>query len=119
MDYETILVEAADGLTTITLNRPEVMNALNVRMRAELTHALRAAGRTARVVVLTGAGRAFCTGQDLGDGRSAADLDVERTLRDEYVPLLPRSPTVRCRFWRRLGGRRPGLAAAWRWPAMW
>ncbi|MBF9047190.1 2-(1,2-epoxy-1,2-dihydrophenyl)acetyl-CoA isomerase [Rhodobacterales bacterium LSUCC0031] len=88
MQYETILYEERDGVAVITLNRPEVMNALNTRMRAEITHAVGVAGHAARVVVLTGAGRAFCSGQDLGDGGSAASLNLERTLRDEYVPML-------------------------------
>jgi len=66
MPYETIRFECADDIALITLNRPEVMNALNTRMRAE----------------------AFCSGQDLGDRVSAEDLDLERTLRDEYVPML-------------------------------
>jgi 2-(1,2-epoxy-1,2-dihydrophenyl)acetyl-CoA isomerase len=88
MHYQTITLEGPADLTVITLNRPEVMNALNGQMRAELTNALRTAARTARVIVLTGAGRGFCSGQDLGDGANAARLDVERTLRDEYVPLI-------------------------------
>ena len=54
---------------TITLARPDVMNALNTQMRAEILHAVQTAGREARVVVLTGEGRAFCSGQDLGDRR--------------------------------------------------
>lgn len=69
MDYRTILCAQQDGVAVITLNRPEVMNALNVQMRAELLHALRALAQPAsgaRVVVLTGAGRSFCSGQDLG-----------------------------------------------------
>ena len=41
-----------------------------------------------KVIVLTGAGDAFCSGQDLGGGRSLASMDVERTLRDEYIPML-------------------------------
>ncbi len=88
MQYETITLEIADGVGLVTLNRPKVMNALNTQMRAELTHAARAAGKEARVVVLTGAGRAFCSGQDLGDRVNATNVNLERTLRDEYEPLL-------------------------------
>ncbi|MDO9526576.1 MAG: enoyl-CoA hydratase-related protein [Gemmobacter sp.] len=88
MQYQTILVSEAGGVVVITLNRPEVMNALNTRMRAELTHALRAASPVAQVVVLTGAGRAFCSGQDLSDGMTGAPLDIERTLREEYEPMV-------------------------------
>ena len=88
MDYQTITYELQDDVAVLTLNRPDVMNALNTQMRAELTHALRDAGGAARVVVMTGAGRAFCSGQDLGSRANAASLDIERTLRDEYVPML-------------------------------
>ncbi|HKL69276.1 enoyl-CoA hydratase-related protein [Salibaculum sp.] len=88
MDYQTIRLEIADGAATLTLNRPQVMNALNTQMRAEITHAVKAAATEARVLVMRGAGEAFCSGQDLGDGGSAANLDLERTLRDEYVPML-------------------------------
>ncbi len=88
MDYQVIRSEIADDVAVITLNRPQVMNALNKRMRGELTHALGAAGQAARVVVLTGAGRAFCSGQDLGDRTDATHVNLERTLRDEYVPML-------------------------------
>jgi len=87
-DYETILWRAENGIATITLNRPEVMNGLNAQMRLDITHAIRHAPEAARVVVLIGAGRAFCSGQDLGDGGSAANLDIERTLREEYEPML-------------------------------
>jgi len=88
MDYSTISYAVRDGVAVIMMNRAEVMNALNTQMRAEITHAVRAAEKDARVVVLTGSGKAFCSGQDLGDGGSAASLDLERTLRDEYVPML-------------------------------
>jgi 2-(1,2-epoxy-1,2-dihydrophenyl)acetyl-CoA isomerase len=64
------------------------MNALNAQMRAEITDAVTHAGREARVVALTGTGRAFCSGQDLSDGGNAATLDLERVLREEYVPML-------------------------------
>ena len=88
MDYQTITYDLADNIATITLNRPDVMNALSTQMRAEITDAVRAGGQEARCVVLTGAGRAFCSGQDLGDRANAANIDLERTLRDEYQPML-------------------------------
>ncbi|MDV4145629.1 enoyl-CoA hydratase-related protein [Shimia sp. FJ5] len=89
MDYQAITYELTDGIAIIALNRPDVMNAFTAQMRAEITHAMIEAGREARVVVLTGAGRAFCSGQDLGDGvGNATNLDLERALRDEYTPML-------------------------------
>lgn len=88
MHYDTITFELADDVAVITLNRPDVMNALNTQMRGELHHAVLEAGRLSRVMVLTGAGRAFCAGQDLGDRANVADIDLERTLREEYEPLL-------------------------------
>ena len=88
MQYETISYEIAEDVAIITLSRADVMNALNTQMRAEITHAVQEAGRAARVVVLTGSGRAFCSGQDLGDRETAANMDLERVLRDEYEPML-------------------------------
>lgn len=88
MEYQTITVTEAAGVATITLNRPEVMNALSTQMRAELLAAFTAAAKSARVIVLTGRGRAFCSGQDLGDRAQIAEIDLERTLREEYEPLL-------------------------------
>ncbi|UWQ21017.1 enoyl-CoA hydratase-related protein [Jannaschia sp. W003] len=88
MQYETIRLSDRDGVAVIQFNRPEVMNALNTQMRAELLHAVREAEKTARVLVMTGKGRAFCSGQDLGDRANAANLNLERVLRDEYEPML-------------------------------
>ncbi|SFP54871.1 enoyl-CoA hydratase-related protein [Tranquillimonas alkanivorans] len=88
MEYQTIRLEESDGLAILTLNRPDKMNALNSQMRAELLHAVKEAAKSARALVMTGEGRAFCSGQDLGDGGNAASLDLERTLRDEYEPML-------------------------------
>lgn len=88
MLYDTIRLETTDDVAVLTLNRPERLNALNTQMRAELLHAMRGIGGMARVLVMTGEGRAFCSGQDLGDGANAADMDLERVLRDEYVPML-------------------------------
>lgn len=83
----TTFVQEA-GLAVLTLSRPELMNALNATMRQELRTAIEIAARSARVLVLTGAGRAFCSGQDLSDRIAGADFDLEATLRDEYEPLL-------------------------------
>ena len=88
MAYRTIEVTEEAGVLRIALNRPEVMNALSAQMRAELLAAFRARTDAARVVVLTGTGRAFCSGQDLGDAAKLAAPDLERVLRDEYEPLL-------------------------------
>lgn len=88
MDYQTISYVVNDDIAVLTLNRPDVMNAMNSQMRAEVLHAVKAAGNEARVLVITGAGRAFCSGQDLGDGGNAANIDLERVLRDEYVPMI-------------------------------
>ena len=70
MAFETILTATDDGVTTVTLNRPERMNAWNEMMAAELSVALETAEAEddVRVVVLTGQGRAFCAGADLGAG---------------------------------------------------
>jgi 2-(1,2-epoxy-1,2-dihydrophenyl)acetyl-CoA isomerase len=88
MHYETIRYAVREDVAIITMNRADVMNALNTQMRAEITHAVIRGGKEGRVVVLTGKGRAFCSGQDLGDRANVGDLDLERTLRDEYVPML-------------------------------
>lgn len=88
MLYETILYDTADGVVKITLNRPQVMNGLTAQMRVELLHAVQRAPLDGRVIVLTGAGRGFCSGQNLGDRVAAGDIDMERTLLEEYEPLL-------------------------------
>ncbi len=88
MIYDTIRYAVRDDVAIVQLNRPDVMNALSTQMRAEITHAMRRAPDEARVIVLTGKGKAFCSGQDLGDSRSIAATDLERTLRDEYVPMI-------------------------------
>ena len=67
MDYENILFDCTDGVATITLNRPDKLNAYTTEMGEEVTHAFRSVQRKdeVRVVVLTGAGKAFCAGADL------------------------------------------------------
>lgn len=88
MDYQTITYDLADGIAIVTLNRADKYNALTTQMRAEIDHAFTRGGREARVVVITGAGKAFCSGQDLGDRATSTSIDLERTLRDEYAPML-------------------------------
>ncbi len=88
MEYESVLLDITDDLAVLTLNRPDKMNALTAQMRAEITHAMKHAARHARAIVLTGAGGAFCSGQDLGDASSTGNIDLERSLRDEYEPML-------------------------------
>ena len=88
MLYDTITLELNEGVALLTLNRPDTLNGLTTQMRAELLYAVKDAGTKARVLVITGAGRAFCSGQDLGDRADPSDIDLERTLRDEYAPLI-------------------------------
>ncbi len=88
MQYQTIRLSQRRDIAVLTLNRPEVMNALSTQMRAEILHAVKAAQTRARVLVFTGEGTAFCSGQDLGDRVTAGNVDMERTLRDEYQPML-------------------------------
>ena len=93
MAYETIRFEQADGVARLTLNRPERLNSFNVQMHEEVRDAIQRTRDDAecRVLVLTGAGRGFCAGQDLGDrsvapGGAAADLGESIELR--YKPLV-------------------------------
>lgn len=88
MSYSTLLYAESGGVATITLNRPDVMNALSRSLRFELQQAIAQAASAARVLVITGAGRAFCSGQDLTDAAAMGSLDLEKTLNDEYVPLI-------------------------------
>src|SRR5258708_38031352 len=75
MSYDNIDVTEASGIVTITLNRPDKLNALVGHMRRDLAEALEQAGaeRTVRVVVITGAGRSFCAGGDLERGAELMD----------------------------------------------
>lgn len=72
--YETLIYESRDHIATITLNRPEKMNAYSQPMRVELGNALSTAeaDNDVRAIILTGAGRAFCAGADLSQGRLEA-----------------------------------------------
>jgi len=84
VDYKTIQVSVSGGAARITLNRPEVHNAFNDELLHELTDAVRHAMRNgdARVLVITGNGKSFCAGADLGWMRSVLDYTVEQNKKD-------------------------------------
>ncbi|MXW00285.1 MAG: enoyl-CoA hydratase/isomerase [Holophagales bacterium] len=95
MSYERILLEQDGSLATITLNHPEVLNATDARMVAELSDAvlrIRAPESGVRALLLTGAGRAFCSGANLsGRGNQpegAVNPTAREGLRNSYHPLL-------------------------------
>ncbi|MCB8965337.1 MAG: enoyl-CoA hydratase-related protein [Chloroflexota bacterium] len=91
MSYETILFDVADGIATITLNRPELLNAFNDQMIEETTHAFKQAGRddAVRCVLLTGNGRAFSSGQDLADVTARiGSFSISEHLRHGYNRLI-------------------------------
>ncbi len=94
--YERILVEITDHIGTATLNRPEKLNAFDPEMCEDLLEALRmlAAADAVRVIVITGAGRAFCAGADLGVlGTQGHELvragkEIALTIRNAPKPVL-------------------------------
>ncbi|CAM5553063.1 enoyl-CoA hydratase-related protein [Streptomyces xanthochromogenes] len=94
---DTVLYEVSDGLATITINRPEAMNAMNTEAKVALREAVRAAASDAavRAVLLTATGRAFCVGQDLKEHVASLTADREAgtgqtmsTVREHYNPIL-------------------------------
>ena len=78
MPYQTIRLDVADGIATITLNRPEKLNAVNGQMIDELIAAADQADAddAVRAVIVTGAGRAFCAGADLSRGADTFDRNA-------------------------------------------
>ena len=92
MSYQTILYDVTGGIARLTLNRPERLNSFNAAMHAELREALaRVAGDGARVLVLTGAGRGFSAGQDLGERQGLPDgarADLGASIERNYKPLV-------------------------------
>jgi 2-(1,2-epoxy-1,2-dihydrophenyl)acetyl-CoA isomerase len=92
MSYETILFSVDGGIARLTLNRPDKLNSFNTQMHGEVRDALRRLpGSDARVLVLTGAGRGFCAGQDLGDRAVAPGsqgIDLGESIEQHYKPLV-------------------------------
>jgi 2-(1,2-epoxy-1,2-dihydrophenyl)acetyl-CoA isomerase len=94
MNYETILFELRNGVARLTLNRPEKLNSFNAQMHEEIRLALDELSRQpdARVLVMTGAGRGFCAGQDLSDRAVASgeSIDLGASIEKYYAPLVRR-----------------------------
>jgi len=92
MAYQFIVVETESGVMKITLNRPEVLNSFILAMSRELKQALEAAraDRSIRAILITGAGRAFCAGQDLTEVpvESEGKLDLGAVVRQTYNPVI-------------------------------
>lgn len=93
--YETIAFEIRDGVARLTLNRPDRLNSFTVAMHGEVADALErvATGGEARTLLITGAGRGFCAGQDLNDRSVApgsAPVDLGESVERFYNPLIRR-----------------------------
>jgi 2-(1,2-epoxy-1,2-dihydrophenyl)acetyl-CoA isomerase len=99
---DTVLYEVADGLATITLNRPEAMNALDTETKDALRDTLREAGadQSVRAVLLTATGRAFCVGQDLKEhvstlrGPAGPGGRTMSTVQEHYNPIVSAIATM-------------------------
>jgi 2-(1,2-epoxy-1,2-dihydrophenyl)acetyl-CoA isomerase len=93
MSFRNILFECSAGVARLTLNRPERLNSFNIEMHEEVRAVLEKVkeDRTCRVLILTGAGRGFCAGQDLGDRAVApggAVMDLGDSIERRYKPLV-------------------------------
>jgi 2-(1,2-epoxy-1,2-dihydrophenyl)acetyl-CoA isomerase len=93
MNYESIQFKIERGVAVLTLNRPERLNSFTQSMHMEVRHALLRiqSDKSARVLVLTGAGRGFCAGQDLADRAVApgeASVDLGESVEKFYAPLV-------------------------------
>ena len=86
----SVLSEIGGGVAVVTLNRPDKLNAFNEEMHLALRAALERAeaDSSVRALLLTGAGRGFCAGQDLGDRNVSGDVDLGHTLENFYNPLI-------------------------------
>jgi 2-(1,2-epoxy-1,2-dihydrophenyl)acetyl-CoA isomerase len=93
MNYQSILFQIENGIAKLTLNRPDKLNSFTQAMHLEVRHALAltATDPSVRVLVLTGAGRGFCAGQDLGDravAPGAQGIDLGDSVEQYYAPLV-------------------------------
>ncbi|HEY1374448.1 MAG TPA: enoyl-CoA hydratase-related protein [Candidatus Binatia bacterium] len=91
-DFQNILYAKQNGVATLTFNRPQAMNAFTIEMNGEVQRALKDADedKAVRVIVLTGAGRAFCAGQDLKGRTPEKKGSLGESLRERYNPIILR-----------------------------
>lgn len=89
-DFEYLLFDVKEGVAGITLNRPEVYNALNDSLTYEIQRAFKVCEKdeSIRVIVLTGNGKAFCSGQDLKDSSSNENRSFTESLNKRYNPII-------------------------------
>jgi len=90
MNYETILFTVEKGVATLMLNRPDVFNAFNEQLSSDVADALKlvAKDKSIRVLVITGAGKAFCSGQDLKSIAGAENRSLSESLYKRYNPMI-------------------------------
>ena len=112
MAYRTIDFKVEDGVARLTLNRPDRLNSFTVEMHEEVADALGQLGE-ARVLVLTGAGRGFCAGQDLNDRAVAPgeSVDLGESVEKRYNPLVRRLTSLPMPVIARVNGVAAGAGA--------
>ncbi|TQV84568.1 2-(1,2-epoxy-1,2-dihydrophenyl)acetyl-CoA isomerase PaaG [Aliikangiella coralliicola] len=115
--YQTIVVEKSDGVAKLTLNRPDRLNSFNVQMHEELQTALDeiSTDKAVRCLLLTGAGRGFCAGQDLNDRAVSADQappDLGMSVEKFYNPLIRRITNLKMPVVCALNGVAAGAGAS-------
>jgi len=109
MQFDTLLFERRDHVAHVTLNRPDKLNALNLPLIEDLRAAAAAiaADPAIRAVLLTGAGRGFCSGADLTrddffqDPKRSAGENIGDSLRDHFNPMVSAWNDLGCRWWSR------------------
>jgi enoyl-CoA hydratase/carnithine racemase len=90
MEYKTVMLERKDGVAVLTLNRPDKFNAVNMEMRSEILGILDDLEKDpeVKVLIVTGAGRAFCAGADINEfAQSGKDPELQSTLNQKLLDM--------------------------------
>jgi 2-(1,2-epoxy-1,2-dihydrophenyl)acetyl-CoA isomerase len=119
MNYQLIQFDVREGVARLTLNRPDKMNSFNAQMHAEIRHALDGiqTNSQVRVLVITGAGRGFCAGQDLADAEvrftpGETPPDLGEVVERHYKPLVLRLSQLRVPTLAAVNGMAAGAGAS-------